>query len=559
MAWVMPLLLYRYILKEMLRHLLASLAVLVVVMSFGFAIKPISEGLLGPLELIRTVFYVMPGMAALAMPFAAAFAGTLVFFRMGQDNEVAVCATSGISYVSLLLPVSLTGLGLTLIMFLMSNWVVPLFWQQVSAILEQDIARLMIRQLENREAVEWEDKELVLYADQAQLVTDIEPTYPGAVVPAQQMRLKGVAVGRFDWGARRLRSVHTAELAVVNFYHERGQTYVTLRLTQVTINDPKTGSLVNAESLPTRRYDIESPFHQQPEFMSLSDLRQVARDPDRSRQVQELKDQLWRTIAEHATAQAVHRRLRQGDRPLELLDPRNRRYFVTATDATLDGTKLRFAHQPEGAVQVRVQHGGWIREMLSAKTGHVRVERDDFTHDPRITLTLESVTVTDPSSATEATEKVERRLARLRLGPNDPVTMQLSDLKALPAAALMSEARAFDHPDVVRDTANLGDRIAKLHRDIISRVHERAATAVCAVLALLLASLISMQMRSQAPLAIFFWSFLLTIVAILMIYQGQNLVYAGHFRQWVGIAVIWSGNGIMTLVALNVYRQLRRN
>lgn len=555
----MPLLLYRYILREMFKHLLASLSVLVVVMSFGFAIKPISEGLLGPLELIRVVLYVMPGMAALAMPFAAAFAGTMVFFRMSQDNEVAACATSGISYVSLLLPVSLVGLGLTLLMFLMSNWVVPLFWQQVSQILEQDVARLMIHQLDNRESVRWKEKGLVLYADQSDLVTDLEPTDPDAPRIASQMRLRGVAVGVSDPRERTLRSVHTAELAVVNFYHEDGRIFVTLKLTDVMYNDPDTGALVRIASLPIETYEIESPFQQQPKFMSLSDLRRVAREPDRSREVTKLKLELWETMAEHITAQVMRERLLDDTQRLTLLDPQDRRHLIQAPVVHIDGNTLVFPHRKDAVVRVRIQHEGLIRESLIATSSRAKVERDDFTREPRITFVLDEVTMSDQALATDETQRIERRISRLRIGQEDPVTEVLERLRRRTAQEMLRESAGLDHAAIVRASNILKARITKLHRDIVSRVHERAASAVCAILALVLASVISMKMRHQPPLAIFFWSFLPTIVAILMISSGQNLIYSGKFGQWSGIAVIWGGNGLILLMALNVYRQLRRN
>ena len=58
----MPLTLYWYILRDLLKLLITSTLVLVIVMSFGFAIKPISDGLLGPWQLVKVIGYTMPGM-----------------------------------------------------------------------------------------------------------------------------------------------------------------------------------------------------------------------------------------------------------------------------------------------------------------------------------------------------------------------------------------------------------------------------------------------------------------------------------------------------------------
>ena len=75
----MPLTLYWYILRDLLKLLITSTLVLVIVMSFGFAIKPISDGLLGPWQLVKVIGYTMPGMLTFAMPFAVA-SGTIICF-----------------------------------------------------------------------------------------------------------------------------------------------------------------------------------------------------------------------------------------------------------------------------------------------------------------------------------------------------------------------------------------------------------------------------------------------------------------------------------------------
>ncbi|MEX0741147.1 MAG: LptF/LptG family permease, partial [Phycisphaeraceae bacterium] len=161
----MLLTLHRYILRELLKLLAASSAVLVVVMAFGFSIGPISEGLLGPAQMLRVIVYTIPGMLLFALPFAAAFASTLLFFRMAADNEITACAATGVSYRSLLAPVLIVGVLLTGSLFWLSNWVVPHFWRVVSQEVEQDVAEMVVRQIQRREVVRL--GRLLLYADVA--------------------------------------------------------------------------------------------------------------------------------------------------------------------------------------------------------------------------------------------------------------------------------------------------------------------------------------------------------------------------------------------------------
>ena len=138
----MPWTLYRYILKDLLKLLVISSLVLVLVISVAAAIKPLSGGLLGPGTMVKYVLYLAPTMLGFILPFSGAFASTLVFSRMANDNELLVCRAGGISYGMILLPVVFLGLVLTLTLFFLSNWVVPSFYRSAAFMLEKDIMSL---------------------------------------------------------------------------------------------------------------------------------------------------------------------------------------------------------------------------------------------------------------------------------------------------------------------------------------------------------------------------------------------------------------------------------
>src|SRR4051794_40448386 len=113
----MPWTLYRYILRELLRVLALSGTVLVVLVGFAVAIKPLSDGMLGPWSLVKFVAFTIPTVVGFVLPFAAAFSGTMVFSRMAADNEIIACRASGMSYPTMMLPVFALGLVLTLSLF----------------------------------------------------------------------------------------------------------------------------------------------------------------------------------------------------------------------------------------------------------------------------------------------------------------------------------------------------------------------------------------------------------------------------------------------------------
>ena len=74
------------ILKDMWRLLLLTTAVLVTVLSFAACIKPLSDGNLEASDLPIFMLLASVPMLAYALPFAGAFAASLVYYRLATDN-----------------------------------------------------------------------------------------------------------------------------------------------------------------------------------------------------------------------------------------------------------------------------------------------------------------------------------------------------------------------------------------------------------------------------------------------------------------------------------------
>jgi lipopolysaccharide export LptBFGC system permease protein LptF len=122
----MPWLLYRYILGELLRVMVLTTAILVTVIAFGAAIKPLTnEDLLSAGQTAKYIVLAIVPMLQFALPFAAGFAATIVLHRLTSDNEITAAAVSGISYPRLLLPIGLLGAMLALVMVFLTQSLIP--------------------------------------------------------------------------------------------------------------------------------------------------------------------------------------------------------------------------------------------------------------------------------------------------------------------------------------------------------------------------------------------------------------------------------------------------
>lgn len=551
----MPLTLYRYMLAELLKLLLTSTAVLVVIMAFGFSIGPISEGLLGPVQMLRVVTFTIPGMLLFALPFAAAFASTLLFFRMSNDNEITACAATGVSYASLLAPILIVGVLLTGSLFYLSNFVVPHFWRVVAQEVEHDVARMVVRQIQQREVVRL--GRLLLYADVAHADVPIdEEIAEGHLRPHNRLVLDGVAVARTDRGGRVVGGDGAAERAVVNLYRDPQQdrVYVTLRLINLTYNDPETGQLVFNERASVRAQEIPLPFTQEPNFMSLPQLRELVRQPELSSRVREHKQRLVEAVAIHETLEQLQQRLIEDDQ-LELDSGRGQTHRLTGAVGRIEGSRL--ALEPRGGetfeVRTRAAESGEITQRLEAEAGRVELTDDELAEELRINLVLERVTVHDRAQAGASTLR-EITLPLLRF--DAPV---MTELRTADLASLMAMSDGHASGNVAAAHEALAEQVRRLMRDITSRVHERGAIAVNSALVLMLGAVMAMLLRHQVPLTIFFWCFIPAVLVFLAITTGQNMIGATRFPLGWGVLMTWAGNGLLAMTIVAVYWRLSRN
>src|SRR5215831_18624099 len=101
--------LFRYIFKDLLRIFFLTLGALTGIMSFGGMLKPLYEVGLNVSQVSQILTWSTPAMMAYSLPIAALFATTMVYGRLGADNEITACRAAGISHLWMTLPAFVMG------------------------------------------------------------------------------------------------------------------------------------------------------------------------------------------------------------------------------------------------------------------------------------------------------------------------------------------------------------------------------------------------------------------------------------------------------------------
>jgi lipopolysaccharide export LptBFGC system permease protein LptF len=90
-------------------------------------------------------------------------------------------------------------------------------------------------------------------------------------------------------------------------------------------------------------------------------------------------------------------------------------------------------------------------------------------------------------------------------------------------------------------------------------VHERAASAVSCLLVLLMGAVLSIKLRDRMPLVIYFWVFLMALIAVVITNSGEKLAQSGSSNAMgMALLVIWLGNVILAVtLGLNFWKLSR--
>jgi len=122
------MILVRYVLKELIAPFLASLFGITFLFVVDFLVKildsVLSKGL--PTSTVIEIFVLnLAWMLSLSIPMAVLVASLMAFGRLSGDQEITACKAAGVSPLSLMRPVLIVSLLVSVLMVVFNNWVLP--------------------------------------------------------------------------------------------------------------------------------------------------------------------------------------------------------------------------------------------------------------------------------------------------------------------------------------------------------------------------------------------------------------------------------------------------
>jgi lipopolysaccharide export system permease protein len=558
----LPLELYLYVGKELLRLFLLTAFVLVWIIAFAAAVKPISEGQLSVTDTVRYLSLAVVPMVPFAAPFAAGFAATLSYHRLASDNELLACTASGVSPRSILAPVLVLGGVLTIGLMLVSHQLVPGVMRQMERMLQADVGTMLVTAINRGDGVRFEG--LSIYADKAISYGPSEES--GAF---DEIELLGMAISDTAKEGQAPK-VSTARRALAQLFEQAEGTIVA-----VTLYDAA-GMLEEDRGEEERRglvwlewaqesWLIPSRLKHDPKFETWQGLGELYRDPDRFPEIYELGLEMAQALGRWEITRELRFELRR-DQKAVLVSADGVTFHILGSDIawTDRGPVIQPLPptEPEGAGLVRVQRyeaDGRVMQYEAAsavlKPGHYEVARERGTF---VNLEMEGVVVVRDLSQTDDRNELEGydwqklHLPRER-DPSEEFLSRTSEELLVEAADPKYDGDQYIRPHA----AALEDEIAHLRREIISKHHERAALSLSCLVMLFTGAVMAIRLRTAIPLVVYMWSFLPALGTVILISSGQQVMESQSV--FGGAWLLWSGIAALGLMGLTVFSQVRKH
>jgi len=561
--------LWRAISVEFGRLLLLTTAVLVATIAFAITVKPLADGKLSPDQALRFMFYAIPPMLAYAMPFAAGFAATIAIHRMSSENEVTAVYASGVSHKKFLVPSMVAGVVLAGTIFGLNDQVIPRFLKEMERMVTQDFAKIFVGSLQSGESARIGNNEI--HADKVQWiepergspVTDQYALYGVAIVKADEQGVVSIdGTAKRAWiQVRPVWSLNADDQARIG---NDDATAVLMKFIDLTID--RDGSPISVDPFTLPAFPIPRVFKDDPKFMTGAEMVALKSDPDQMNYVDHKRISLAKGIASIEVYRDIKERARNGE-SIELTSPAGQRVTILAGGFTATSeTWTLLPDRVTGAIEILVTDASGRVDRLRADEATLSPERSQpndplqtpSINKPTLSFSLDLVGISILSDDNTSTQQSSSQYAGLRFD-SDP----LDQLLTHPSLELLEIAEPFTNEAstkyaefLIKPAERLRLQIEDLHREILSKQHERWAMAIASFVMVLAGSVIALRLSDARPLVVYMWSFFPALGTIVVIAGGQSAV---HEKGATSLPFIYIGVLGLLLYTLFSYRKLARH
>jgi lipopolysaccharide export LptBFGC system permease protein LptF len=565
--------LFWYLFRDLVRIFLMASGALAAIMSFGGLMRPLTENGLDAAQVGKMLTYLTPAMMAYSLPAAALFATTVTYGRLAADNELTACRAAGMSYTVIGLPAVVLGLLVAILSLLLLCFIVPVFSLAVEKVIYSNLASVIVNKVERNHEIRFGTVSgtTTVFAQDAEILPP-DPSDPRT----QRVKLVSPAIVTYEKPnpitKLRLPKEFCTAASAIGLIHPAGQNpaddpgQLTLDLASGT-RFPRSFAGANQVGLEAVKFGplpLENPIRENVKFMDIWNLVSLAADPRSSERVAIAVAGLRRRDEERAYLAELSSQSGEQYIFQSTGDPNQR--FILTTDGPppvlLDDLLIFRSGNLPRQVTLSILDRNKTIKTAQAQEIHVRAHADDLNNIMAISLDLYDVLIrsTDIGLGAEPTQ--------LR---NWPRTIDVAMDDAVKLVRKTKTLSEYSHdPALAAEDGNfLRREQVVVNNAVRGELHSRASFAVSCLILVMVGCALGMMFKSGNFLTAFAVSFAPALLCITLVVAGQqtadhipdliNAKFLAHNRPLeLGIALIWSGNAVVFVMAATLIAKLRR-
>jgi len=540
--------LHRYIFRELFRVFVLAALALTMILSLGSILLPVQDYGLGPRHALHLMGYFLPIILTFVLPIAALFAGALVYGRFASDNELDACKASGISLLTLIYPGLALAIMVAIANLILSFHVTPVFVHLAEKSIKADAKQILFRNIRRKGYYKLpQDQTYLIYADYAD---------------SQNEALLGVVVAELR--DSRIDKISTVDKATVKFSPYKGFNEV-----RIIAHNPYHISTEDemwfSSDWISFAMEFGSLLGDDIKFKKIREMKMIQADPIRFDPIAKLANRTYAQFSADLLAQDIAAKiadangfysLHSGDKFIE---------FTAKNCSVKDEKEIELSEEVVVKESNIVIEAGKIKKQpfRSLKCNKALLYIEGEGSPPVLTITME---LYSPMWQQEDGQKGVV-IGRLRItGLIPPTSVDIREkfgteyvLGAIQKASESSILKNGPSIELHNLQHQLKRSVRKTLAEIAGELHSRLVFGIGCVPMILIGIGLGIIKRGGHLLSAFAASCVPAAALIVCIMCGKNVTENLGSKGVSGIVLIWSGLGVLLLLAGIIYYKLAKN